>query len=370
MTGSRFCIKCGKDNLKKSELIENLCFDCYKEMNPLFTINRQKIPTLFLCKNCQNFRFSYNKKWSHPKENFFEDITSDLSANSSKFIKKDENIEIQFSIIDENKINFEVLNSNRMLRVRLDAVKIGEGDSENQFMDTEEIPIKIEVSICDKCNQIRRNLSRVELHFQGKNRMLKEDEILYIEEIIENEFEKFLKINPDVFILIPSKKGRVLKYKISSFKLAKKIANLIKNQLDATLREAFKYEDREKSRNKVRSQAIITVILPPFRVGEIFELRNEIYQVTSIMNKTIICLNLYSFQKTKFSFDDLKHAKEITDEMLNSFTILFISNNNVQIMDNSTFMTYDIPIKEPLKNVKEGMEIRGIKKENKIILIQ
>ncbi|NHI92576.1 MAG: hypothetical protein EAX96_08730 [Candidatus Lokiarchaeota archaeon] len=370
MTGSRFCIKCGKDNLKKADLIENLCLDCYREMNPLFKIDRQRIPTLFICKNCQNFRFDYSKNWFHPGEYFLDEIIDELSQHVTRFIKSDENIKVILAILDEDKLNYELLNSNRLIKIKIKAMKKDFENSEHEIMEEEEIPIRVNFSICDKCTKIQRNLSKVELQFQGKNRKLKEDEVLYIEEIIENEFEKYLEADPDAYILVPTKREKILKYKLSSFKLAKKIANLIKNQLDGSIRESFKYEDREKNRAKVKSNAIIRVLLPPFRVGEAFELNYEIYQVEMIVNKKIIAINLDNLQKEKFSYNDLKHAREIRSENLNSYMVLSITQDNLQVMDNKSYSIYDIPLQTHLINVKEGMEVKGLKKENKVILIQ
>ena len=370
MTGSRFCIKCGKENLKKADLIENLCMDCYREMNPLFKVNIEKIPTLFICKNCQNFRFDYSSKWIHPTEYFFDDLKHDLTEHLNKFIATDENIDVLLSILNEERLNYEMLNSKRQIKIKIEAIKKDLDTLENEIIEDDEFSIRINFSICDKCLKIRRNISRVELQFQGKNRKLKEDEILYIEEIIENEFERYLEIDPDAYILVPTKKQKVLKYKISSFKLAKKIANLIKNQLYASLRESFKYEDRDKTKGKVKSNAIINVLLPPFRVGDYFQLETGIYQVKMIVNKKIIALNLDNLQKIKFNFNDLKHAREIVNENLSSFTVLSVTPGMMQVMDKNTYTIYEIPLEPSLSNIKEGMEVKGLKKDNKVIIIQ
>ena len=370
MTGSRFCIKCGKENLKKADLIENFCIDCYREMNPIFTVKMEKIPSLYICKNCQNFRFDYDKKWIHPTEYYFDDLKEELFLNIDKFIKTDENIDVLLSIVNEKKLNYELLNSNRQIRIKIEAIKKDLEALEKQIIEEEEFIIRVNFSICDKCSKIQRNFSKVELQFQGKNRKLKEDEILYIEEIIENEYEKYLESDPDAYILVPTKREKELKYKISSFKLAKKIANLIKNQLDASVRESYKYEEREKNRGKVKSNAIIKVLLPPFRGGDYFQLKNEIYQVKMIVNKKIMALNLDNLQKMKFNFNDLKHAREIMEKNLSVFTVLSVTPDMLQIMDVKNYIVHEIPRDTSLGNIKEGMEIKGLKKENKVIIIQ
>ena len=368
MTGTRFCIKCGKSNLKKNELIKNLCFDCYKKGNPLLIIDKDKIPTLILCVNCQNFHFDYSKKWIHPESDFFTDTLSDLETKVDKFVKLNENVDLMMSFLDEDTINYDALKSNRMFKINIAASAM---DNPENILEEETITIRVNFSMCEKCNLIQRKASKVKLQFQAKNRELNEEEILYIEEIIENEFEKYLKEDPDAFILEPSKTGKIRRYKISSFKLAKKIANLIKNELNGIIRESFKYEDREKNKSKTRSRSIISVILPTFAVGEIFILNKEIYQVYSIINKSITCINLDNSLKIKFRSSALKHARKLTKEDMTSFLVVSLDKENFQVMDNETFQTFEIPLDLLTQDVKEGMEVKGIKKDNdKIIIIQ
>ena len=358
----RFCINCGTTGLNKEDLIEGLCFNCYKLKYPLLKLKEQ--PTLNICKECLALRI--NKHWVKTDTfTFYEHANHMLTKNITNFFETAENSSVSVSFTEfpdfydlfkYNTIQYEV-NVEKQI------------NDELSIKDSKEYKARIKISICENCKDFKTNISKSKIRIIAKKRKILDNEIDEILEIFKNNAEIYK--DPNLYILPPVLSKNELIFRMSSIDFAKNIAHQIVNRLGGVIRESIKFMDREKSKSKKQDLNILIRLLP-FFTRDVIKYNNKLLYVISIQDNHV---NIFDFENNeikKFKTKEIiKGEKYLDHSKFEKFSINAIYKNTIQIMNLKTFQTFEIEMNENphLKNIKEGMEINGFKEGEKLHLI-
>jgi len=217
----KFCPKCGTEESRKNILIDGFCQKCFSQKNPLL-LNFKEIK-LIICSNCYSYMHK-NKWYSSLDSNLIKNIKKILIAiikerliiNPKAKITK---LEITPLIPEDFKIKQRLTNIDIQLEIQ--------GLMFNKKLkESYEIPIKIDLSICNLCIKKTSNYYEAILQIRPKSK-----EIL--------DFIKKDIAQKNVFIT----KEEHLKYGynlyLTSQNYAKNLASLLKDKFNAEIKFSY-----------------------------------------------------------------------------------------------------------------------------------
>jgi len=194
----KFCCICGKIT---DELIDNRCYSCYLKENPPEIPERIE---LRVCKTC--YRIYHKGKWEYIS-NFLPDI---LAYGAIEALHK-KGFEVE---------NFDILEFYENEGKILSKIKIRGMVGEVSFEKEEEIVVKARFEQCIDCSRRAGGYYEAILQIRGS---YDEDKIYSIvEENLQNSFVSKIK-----------KLREGIDFYISSQKVAKRIARILKNKYNA-----------------------------------------------------------------------------------------------------------------------------------------
>ncbi|MFX1450546.1 MAG: NMD3-related protein [Promethearchaeota archaeon] len=358
----RFCINCGKTGFSKEELLEGLCFNCYKLKNPFILLKKQ--PILHLCKYC--FSIKTKKGWIktdaldfyEKANNFLNDdvkLNFKIAPGLITDIKLDDSSDIQ-DLVQTNTINFEI----NYKGIVHDIFEVNESQIH---------PIKIKFDMCESCKGFRAKISRSKIRIIAKNRNITELETEEIIKLFKNSANIYK--DPNLYILSPILSKKELIFRVSSIDFARNIADQLKSIFGAVVRESVKFQNRGKSKTKKQDLNILIRLLP-FFIGDVIRYNNNLLYVASIQENNINCFDFKDKVMKKFKPKQLINGERyVAKSKLEKFIITAIYKDVIQIMDLKTFQTFEIEIKNQpyLINISEGTEINGFREGENLYII-
>lgn len=357
----RFCIKCGT-TLKKEDLIERLCFNCYILKNPPVILKEQ--PIIYLCRECLAIKTKNEWIKTSPLD-FYEDCNQLLTEDVHTYFEIAPNINVRFELIEfpdfEDLFHFNTIPFNLIISGKyLNTFEINE---------TQQYLAKIKLGICGNCTEYKANVTKAKIRIIAKKRKITDLEIEKIIKIFKDIADKYE--DPNLYILTPVIKNDEIIFRTSSIGFAKEIEIKFKNIFSAVIRESHKYKSRgpEKSRQK-RGNLHVLIKLLPFFVGDVIKYNNEFLYVINIQNYRISCFNFESKEMEKFSPKQLTNAdRYLANSELEKFLISAVCNDVIQVMDLKSCQIFEINKEAPFTDLEEGTEIGGFKEIENIHLI-
>ncbi len=358
----RFCINCGATGLKREELIDGLCFNCFKDKNPLIKIKSQ--PLINVCKECLAIK-TRNEWLKTTPPAFYERANALLNRDVGAYFKFVPDTEVEMKLEEFDRIE-DLLKYNTIPLILYMKRKI-EGQLELQ--DTQRHSVRIKLDTCETCKDFKSSASKSKIRIIAKKRKITDEEIEEIIKIFQSSAEIFK--DPNLYILPPVISQTELIFRVNSVDFAKMVARQLKKRFGAVLRESIKFMDREKSKTKKHDLNIL-VRLMPFLKGDIIKYDNELLFVISIEHDFVDCLDFKSGEAKKFKSKQIINGKKYLDKSkFDKFVVTAIYKDEIQVMDLKTFQTFEIEIKDKpvLNELREGLEISGFREGEKVYLI-
>ncbi|MHA1300145.1 MAG: NMD3-related protein, partial [Candidatus Helarchaeota archaeon] len=320
----RFCINCGRSGLSKEELLDGLCFKCYKLKK--FLIKLKKEPILTICKDC--FAIKLKNEWIKTNEiNFYEQADGILNSNINTFFEISPNTIVTLRFVEFP--DFRDLFKYNTIRIIADVKS--QVHQNLELNKTVDFTAKLKLGICDTCKDIKANVYRSKIRIIAKKRKITDNEIEKIINIFKNNAEIYK--DPNLYILPPILSSSELIFKVSSIDFAKNVANQLKNKFGAVLRESVKFVDREKNKTK-KQDLIILVRLLPFFSGDIIKFENKLYYIINIQSDFVNCFDFKSREVKKFKTKQIiKSEKYFDSSKLEKNIINAIKKDVIQIMN-------------------------------------
>lgn len=345
-----FCPECGSSD---KEMVGDICIDCFlKEFQMIELPKRVEVQ---ICSHC-NSKLEEGK-WS--EENIPEE-------------------EIIYRALERNiKIADEV--SDEIINLEIDHIK---GTLANCFVEvtgtvhgvqieeTHDCEVKIMKTVCPTCSKMQSGYYETVVQFRADKREIKDEEYAKADEVVERTLIKQSKNDKLAYCPQIAKLKEGYDYYIGSFKSGKKVAENLKEEFGGTIKESPRLISEDKSTGKGLYRIWISVRIPEFEINDFVKYENKIMQVHNIGKNSIIGNDISTSKKHSIpmkNMDDIELIKKSDD--IETTTIISKSPNIIQILDPSDYSAVDLEMKDEFADYNIGDEIKLIKIDEYIYLL-
>ena len=345
-----FCVECGSTEKK---MVGNICIDCFlKEFQMIEIPKRIEVQ---ICSHC-NSKLEEGK-WSE------------------EFIPEEE---IIYRALERNiEIADEV--SNEIINLEIDQIKgtiancfvevIGEVQG-IQIEETHDTEVKIQKTVCPTCSKIQSGYYESVVQFRADKREIKAEEYAKADEIVERTLNKQAKSDKLAYCPQIAKLKEGYDYYIGSFKTGKKVAENLKEEFGGTIKESPRLISEDKSTGKGLYRVWISIRIPEFEVNDFVKFEDKIMQVTSIGKNSVVCTDISSNKKHNIPMKSLEGIELVKKyDEIETTTIISKSPSIIQILDPSDYSAVDLEMKDEFADYNIGDEIKLIKINDYIYLL-
>ena len=159
-------------------------------------------------------------------------------------------------------------------------------------------------------------------------------------------------------------------YYIGSLKSGKKVAEALTEEFGGIIKESPRLISEDKSTGKGLYRIWISVRIPEFEIEDFVRYEDKIIRITSIGKSSVVGQELSNDKKHNIpmkNMEDIKLVKKSSE--IETTTIISKSPSIIQILDPSDYSAVDLEMKDEFKGYNIGDEIKLIKIDNYIYLI-
>ena len=345
-----FCPECGSTD---KEMVGDICIDCFlKEFQMIEIPKRIEVQ---ICSHC-------NSKYQEGKW-------------IDEFIPEEE---IIYRALEKNiKIADEV--TNEIINLEIDQIKgalascfvevIGDVHG-TQIEETHESEVKIKKTVCPTCSKVQSGYYETVIQFRADKREIKSEEYAKADEIVERTLVKQSKSDKLAYCPQIAKLKEGYDYYIGSFKSGHKVAEALKEEFGGIIKESPRLISEDKSTGKGLHRVWISVRIPEFEINDFIRFENKILQVHSISKNSVVGVDISTNKKQNIPMKNMESIELVkkSDE-IETTTIISKSPSIIQILDPSDYSAVDLEMKDEFADYNIGDEIKLIKIDNYIYLI-
>ena len=345
-----FCPECGSTD---KEMVGDICIDCFlKEFQMIELPERIEVQ---ICSHC-NSKLEEGK-WS------------------DEFIPEEE---IIYRALERNiKIADEVENED--INLEIDQIKgtiascyvevVGEVHG-TQIDEIHETEVKLLKTVCPTCSKVQSGYYETVIQFRADSREIKPQEYKKADEVVERTLIKQSKKDKLAYCPQIAKLKEGYDYYIGSFKTGKKVAEALTEEFGGIIKESPRLISEDKSTGKGLYRIWISVRIPEFEIGDFIKYENKIIQVSAITKSSVMGQELSNDKKHNIpmkNMEDIELVKKASE--IETTTIISKSPSIIQILDPSDYSAVDLEMKEEFSDYNIGDEIRLIKIDDYIYLL-
>ena len=345
-----FCPECGSTD---KEMVGDICIDCFlKEFQMIELPERIEVQ---ICSHC-NSKLEEGK-WS------------------DEFIPEEE---IIYRALEKNiKIADEVENED--INLEIDQIKgtiascyvevVGEVHG-TQIDEVHETEVKLLKTVCPTCSKVQSGYYETVIQFRADSREIKPQEYKKADEVVERTLIKQSKKDKLAYCPQIAKLKEGYDYYIGSFKTGKKVAEALTEEFGGIIKESPRLISEDKSTGKGLYRIWISVRIPEFEIGDFIKYENKIIQVSAITKSSVMGQELSNDKKHNIpmkNMEDIELVKKASE--IETTTIISKSPSIIQILDPSDYSAVDLEMKEEFSDYNIGDEIRLIKIDDYIYLL-
>ena len=345
-----FCPECGSTDKK---MVGDICIDCFlKEFQMIEIPKRIEVQ---ICSHC-NSKLEEGK-WI------------------DEFIPEEE---IIYRALERNiKIADEV--SNEDINLEIDQIKgtlaycyvevIGEVHGV-QIEETHDTEVKLKKTVCPTCSKVQSGYYETVVQFRADNREIKPEEYAKADEIVERTLIKQSKSDKLAYCPQIAKLKEGYDYYIGSFKSGHKVADALKEEFGGIIKESPRLISEDKSTGKGLYRVWISVRIPEFEINDFVKFENKILQIHSITKNSVVGEDISTNKKHNIPMKNMEDIELVKKEKdIETTTIISKSPNTIQILDPNDYSAVDLEMKEEFSNYNIGDEIKLIKINDYIYLL-
>ena len=345
-----FCPECGSTD---KEMVGDICIDCFlKEFQMIELPERIEVQ---ICSHC-NSKLEEGK-WS------------------DEFIPEEE---IIYRALERNiKIADEVENED--INLEIDQIKgtiascyvevVGDVHG-TQIDEVHETEVKLLKTVCPTCSKVQSGYYETVIQFRADSREIKPQEYKKADEVVERTLIKQSKKDKLAYCPQIAKLKEGYDYYIGSFKTGKKVAEALTEEFGGIIKESPRLISEDKSTGKGLYRIWISVRIPEFEIGDFIKYENKIIQVSAITKSSVMGKELSNDKKHNIpmkNMEDIELVKKASE--IETTTIISKSPSIIQILDPSDYSAVDLEMKEEFSDYNIGDEIRLIKIDDYIYLL-
>ena len=345
-----FCPECGSTD---KEMVGDICIDCFlKEFQMIELPERIEVQ---ICSHC-NSKLEEGK-WS------------------DEFIPEEE---IIYRALERNiKIADEVENED--INLEIDQIKgtiascyveVVGGVHGTQIDEVHETEVKLLKTVCPTCSKVQSGYYETVIQFRADSREIKPQEYKKADEVVERTLIKQSKKDKLAYCPQIAKLKEGYDYYIGSFKTGKKVAEALTEEFGGIIKESPRLISEDKSTGKGLYRIWISVRIPEFEIDDFIKYENKIIQVSAITKSSVMGKELSNDKKHNIpmkNMEDIELVKKASE--IETTTIISKSPSIIQILDPSDYSAVDLEMKEEFSDYNIGDEIRLIKIDDYIYLL-
>ena len=345
-----FCPECGSTD---KEMVGDICIECF--LKDFQMIELPKRIEVQICSHC-NSKLEEGK-WS------------------DEFLPEEE---IIYRALERNiKIADEV--ENEIINLEIDQIK---GTLANCFVEvtgdvhgvqieeTHDSEVKILKTVCPTCSKVQSGYYETVIQFRADNREIKAEEYDKANEIVERTLVKQSKSDKLAYCPQIAKLKEGYDYYIGSFKSGHKVADALKEEFGGIIKESPRLISEDKSTGKGLYRVWISLRIPEFEIDDFIRFEDKIMQVHSITKSSVVGIDISTNKKHNIpmkNMEDIELVKKSDD--IETTTIISKSPSIIQILDPSDYSAVDLEMKDEFADYNIGDEIRLIKIDDYIYLL-
>jgi nonsense-mediated mRNA decay protein 3 len=345
-----FCPECGSTD---KEMVGDICIDCF--LKDFQMIELPKRIEVQICSHC-NSKLEEGK-WS------------------DEFLPEEE---IIYRALERNiKIADEV--ENEIINLEIDQIK---GTMANCFVEvtgevhgiqieeTHDTVVKILKTVCPTCSKVQSGYYETVVQFRADKREIKAEEYDKANEVVERTLIKQSKSDKLAYCPQIARLKEGYDYYIGSFKSGHKVAEALKEEFGGIIKESPRLISEDKSTGKGLYRVWISVRIPEFEIEDFIRFEDKIMQVHSITKSSVVASDISTGKKHNIpmkNMEDIDLVKKAED--IETTTIISKSPSTIQILDPSDYSAVDLEMKEEFTDYNIGDEIRLIKIDDYIYLL-
>ena len=345
-----FCPECGSTD---KEMVGDICIDCF--LNEFQMMEIPQHIEVQICSHC-NSKFEEGK-WI------------------DEFIPEDEVI---YRALERNiKIADEV--ENEIIDLEIDKIKgtitschveiTGEVHG-SQIEETHECEVRLLKTVCPTCSKVQSGYYEAVIQFRADNREIKTEEYSKADEIVERTLIKQSKKDKLAYCPQIAKLKEGYDYYIGSLKSGKKVAEALTEEFGGIVKESPRLISEDKSTGKGLYRIWISVRIPEFEVNDFVRFEDKIIQINSISKNSVVGQDISTDKKYNIPMKNMEDIKLVKKENeIETTTIISKSPSIIQILDPSDYSAVDLEMKDEFSDYNIGDEIKLIKIDNYIYLI-
>ena len=345
-----FCPECGSTD---KEMVGDICIECF--LKDFQMIELPKRIEVQICSHC-NSKLEEGK-WS------------------DEFLPEEE---IIYRALERNiKIADEV--ENEIINLEIDQIK---GTLANCFVEvtgdvhgvqieeTHDSEVKILKTVCPTCSKVQSGYYETVIQFRADNREIKAEEYDKANEIVERTLVKQSKSDKLAYCPQIAKLKEGYDYYIGSFKSGHKVADALKEEFGGIIKESPRLISEDKSTGKGLYRVWISLRIPEFEIDDFIRFEDKIMQVHSITKSSVVGIDISTNKKHNIpmkNMEDIELIKKSDD--IETTTIISKSPSIIQILDPNDYSAVDLEMKNEFAEYNIGDEIRLIKIDDYMYLL-
>lgn len=345
-----FCIECGSTDKK---MIGEICIDCFLKEFQMIEIPENI--NVEICSHC-NSRLEEGK-W---QESF-------IPEEEIIYRALERNIKIN-DLVENEDINLEI---DQMKGTIANCLVEVVGEVYGVSLDeTHDVSVRILKTVCPTCSKIQSGYYESVVQFRADSREIKKEEYEMANEIVARTLDKQVKVDKLAYCPQIAKLKEGYDYYIGSLKTGRKIAENLKEEFGGIIKESPRLISEDKSTGKGLYRIWISIRIPEFEIGDFIEYDGKIIQVNDIAKNIVVGNDIKTNKKQNIplkNINDIKLIKKACD--IQTTTIISISPRIIQILDPADYSAVDLEMKDKFNDYNIGDEIKLIKIEDYIYLI-
>ena len=236
--------------------------------------------------------------------------------------------------------------------------------------ETHDVSVRILKTVCPTCSKIQSGYYESVVQFRADSREIKKEEYEMANEIVARTLDKQVKVDKLAYCPQIAKLKEGYDYYIGSLKTGRKIAENLKEEFGGIIKESPRLISEDKSTGKGLYRIWISIRIPEFEIGDFIEYDSKIIQVNDIAKNIVVGNDIKTNKKQNIplkNINDIKLIKKACD--IQTTTIISISPRIIQILDPADYSAVDLEMKDEFNDYNIGDEIKLIKIEDYIYLI-
>ena len=239
-----------------------------------------------------------------------------------------------------------------------------------QIDEVHETEVKLLKTVCPTCSKVQSGYYETVIQFRADSREIKPQEYKKADEVVERTLIKQSKKDKLAYCPQIAKLKEGYDYYIGSFKTGKKVAEALTEEFGGIIKESPRLISEDKSTGKGLYRIWISVRIPEFEIDDFIKYENKIIQVSAITKSSVMGKELSNDKKHNIpmkNMEDIELVKKASE--IETTTIISKSPSIIQILDPSDYSAVDLEMKEEFSDYNIGDEIRLIKIDDYIYLL-